>query len=298
MRIALVLATIALVACAAPVEEGVGSQEGELGAEPRAAGITEGSLEEEGVVVLVNDRLVDPEMLIARGVDRAAARGIGAFRTNTDGTPRWFDTLDDVDALPGTDASTFGKLVTIAKAGEWTEAPGFDPPDKMRFEIPDGLDHRPTSRDVRVNAGFDGKSPDEVLAIVKSRLRNTVHVSNRSFVDQTILETHHAFSIAINNLFAPGSPHATFVKELGADKLTMLGTMSAMSPTILVAETAGSTTFYTVQDGHYAPIPKPGYPVIMRARIRVSEPGVRVFYPSWKAKVLAGPTGVIIEGGG
>lgn len=118
-------------------------------------------------------------------------------------------------------------------------------------------------------------------------------------------DNHKAFTLAVGNLFAQGSPHATFAKSLGADKLTLLGTMSALNPTILVAEKAGETSYYARgASGRYEPIATPKYPVIMRAKIRLetgaaNDPGqgVRVFYPAWSAKVLAGPTTVITEGG-
>lgn len=78
----------------------------------------------------------------------------------------------------------------------------------------------------------------------------------------------------------------------------MTGTMSALNPTILVAEKAGTKTYYARgASGRYEAIPAPKYPVIMRARVQLEPQGVRVFYPAWSAKVLSGPTTVITEGG-
>lgn len=296
MRSALVLAfALAAAACSAD-GDAIGTQEGELGAEPIAAGIAEGSLDEEGVLVSVNDAKTTAATLETQaGLPAAVATAITTFRTST----RFFESVDEIDALAGTDADVFRKLVIHAKETGATEAPGFDALDKVRLRLPDGFHGRPTSADIVVEAGFDGLSAEDVRLRVRGRLRGTVHPSNDRFVDQTIAQTLHAFTIGVNNLFASGSPHATFARALDADRLTLVGTMSSVSPTFLVAEKGGTTTWYTRQSGEYVPTPAPKYPLVMRARVRLGDaPGVRVFYPSWKAKVLAAPTGEVIEGGG
>ena len=284
---------------AADGEDEVGEAEGEIGASPKAAGIKAGSLEEEGVLLLVNDRATTVDVLRTRTkLTKAVATAIVAWRTGADGEPRWFSSIDEIDAIRSTGATTFQRLVADARAGGYVEAEGFDPPTSARLSVPDNLGRPPTSNDVTVEAGFDGKSPDEVLATVRGRITNTVDASNERFVAQTITTTHKAFTIAVGNLFANDSPHATFAQGLGADSLTMLGTMSALNPTILVAEKAGTKSYYARgASGRYEAIPAPKYPVIMRARVKLDPQGVRVFYPAWSAKVLSGPTSVVTEGG-
>ena len=77
--------------------------------------------------------------------------------------------------------------------------------------------------------------------------------------------------------------------------------MSAVMPTILMAEKAGLATYYARGDGGggYQAIAKPKYPIIMRSRVRTgSNPagqGVRLFYPAWSAKVLEQPTSIVLE---
>ena len=304
------IATIALAGCAADAavagDDDVGEAEGEIGASPASAGIRAGSPEEEGVLLLANDRIVTTETLKTRTkLSASVARSITSFRTAADGKPRWFSTIDQIDALPSTSKSVFQRLVADAKTSGYTEAPGFDPPTLARISVPPNLGRQPTSNDVDVEAGFDGKAAAEAAILVRGRLTNTVDASNERFVGRTIADDHKAFTLAIGNLFAQGSPHAAFAKALGADKLTLLGTMSAVHPTILVAEKAGVTSYYARgASGGYEPLATPHYPVIMRARIRLEtgaadDPGqgVRVFYPAWSAKVLEGPTTVIIEGG-
>lgn len=289
------------VGCAAEAEgdEEIAEAEGELGSSPKSAGIKAGSLEEEGVLLLVNDRSVSAETLRARArLTASVARAIVALRTAEDGAPRWFSSIDEIDRIPNTGKITFQRLVADARASGYVEAPDFDPPTMGRLSIPDNLGRPPTSADVTVEAGLDGKAPEEALTIVRSRLTNVVHPENERFTTQTIKDTHKAFTIAIGNLFAQGSPHAAFARSLGADSLTMLGTMSALKPTILLAEKGGQKAYYARgAGGRYEAIEAPRYPVIMRARIRLEPQGVRLFYPAWSAKVLTGPTTVIIEGG-
>lgn len=292
-------AGIAEIGCATDAGDDAIAAESEIGESATAAGIKSGSLEEEGVLLLVNDRDVTLDILKTRTkVSSAVASGIIAFRTTSEGNPRWFSTIDEVDAIPQTGTVTFQRLVEDAKTSGYTEASGFDAPTLARIAVPENLGRPPTANDVVVEAGFDGKPSADVTKLVRARLTNTVMASKESFVGQTIKDTHKAFTLAVGNLFAQGSPHATFAQSLKADKLTMLGTMSSLKPTILVAEKAGATTYYARgASGRYESIAVPTYPVIMRAKIRFAtaaadDPGqgVRVFYPAWSAKVLSGAT--------
>lgn len=304
--LALVVAT-AGAGCAAEAGSGdaVGQAEGEIGETPKSAGITEGSLQEEGVLLLVNDRAVTEDTLTSRtDLSAPVAKSITAFRTGADGKPRWFSSIDEIDALPETTTSVFERLVADATANGYVEPADLIEP-RVALAIPPNLGRLPTEKEVIVEGGFDGKTPQEAVAIVRSRLTNTVHSSNERFVTQTITDNHKAFTLALNNFFVFVSKHRIFASQLNADKLSVIGTMSALHPTYLIAEKAGVTTYYTRGErGVYEAVAKPTYPVIMRARIRIinsgapGQPpaGVRVFYPAWSAKVLAGPTSEIIEG--
>ncbi len=293
-------AGIAETGCAIDAgDDALGEAAGELGASPTAAGIRAGSLEEEGVLLLVNDRAVTLDILKVRTkVTASVANSIIAFRTTPEGAPQWFSTIDEIDALPATGTVTFQRLVADANASGYTEAPGFDPPTLARISVPDNLGRPPTASDVVVEAGFDGKPAAEAAALVRARLTNTVAEAHEDFVNQTIKDNHKAFTLAVGNLFARNSPHATFAQSLAADSLTVLGTMSAVKPTILVAEKSGTKTYYARgASGGYEPIFVPSYPVIMRAKIRlataaVDDPGdgVRIFYPAWSAKAVGGPS--------
>lgn len=291
---------IAETGCATETaDDAIAGDENELGASATAAGIKTGSLEEEGVLLLVNDRAVTVDVLKARTkLTSAVATSIVAFRTTPEGAPRWFSTIDEIDALPSTGTVAFQRLVLDAKESGYTEAPGFDAATLARIAIPENLGRPPTASDVVVEAGFDGKPAAEAALLVRSRLTNTVAPTYDRLVAETIEGTHKAFTLAVGNLFAQGSPHAAFARSLDAETITMLGMMSAVKPTILLAEKGGQKTYYARgASGRYEAIDAPSYAVIMRAKIRLATtaandpgPGVRVFYPAWSAKVLSGAT--------
>jgi len=259
-------------------------------------------LDAEGILLLANDRAVTADTLTTRaGISATTAKAIVDFRTNADGTPRWFKTFAELKALPGIGTNMLDRLVADARANGYSEADGYEPPTAAKLSVPDGLGHAPTYTDVTVEAGFDGKSPDEVLALVRGRLTNTVDTSNERFVNETIRGNHKSFTIALGNLFAVSSPLVAFVTGLQADRITLLGTMSVVTPTIILAEKAGVSTYYARGEGggSYQQIAKPSYPIIMRSRVRRgSDPagqGVRLFYPAWSAKVLEKPTAIALE---
>ena len=179
---------------------------------------------------------------------------------------------------------------------------GFVPPTFV-LDIPDsanlpGIPSLPPSiASVTVKQGLDGRTPDETIELVKSKIGNPIAAQNSSFVSTTIKTTQKFFTIAVNNIFVTGSPPSKFVNGLGDAKITVLGTMSSVHPTVLRVETAGAPPQHFVwEQGTYAPFPNMRYPVIMECKIRLAPQGVMLHYPSWSAPVLSGPTGTITEG--
>ena len=81
----------------------------------------------------------------------------------------------------------------------------------------------------------------------------------------------------------------------------MLGTMSALNPTVLMTEKDGVKSYWLRNGRSYEPMDWAyyHYPVIMRAHIRLETapegPGIRVFYPACPLKVLEAPTAIITE---
>lgn len=262
-------------------------------------GITDESIDAEGARILANDRNVTWQTLATSAtLPRQAAEAIVAHRSDASGAPRWFTSLTEVLALPEVGESDVRALVLYGVANGYAEKRGFEVPNMARLSM-ERAQPRPSERDITVEAGFDGKAPDEVVDLVRARLTNVVHQQNESFVRKTIRDNHKAFTIAAwNMLGARGSPPADFANNLQADKLTMMGTMSSMMPVYVVAERGGQTSYYARGErGTYQELPSaPKYPVIMRARLRLAPAGIRVFYPEWSAPVLARETTTITEG--
>jgi len=104
---------IALVACA--------SVEGDEATEADESNLTEGSAEARGVLALVNDRSVTADELVREArTPAAASRAIVEHRDGADGRAGTadddpFDTLRELDAVPGVGAATIGKLLDYAR---------------------------------------------------------------------------------------------------------------------------------------------------------------------------------------
>src|SRR5687767_214452 len=59
----------------------------------------------------------------------------------------------------------------------------------------------PTSSDVRIRLGFDGRNPAQALEQVLENAASPIHPHNQSFVTRTVQANHKAFTIAVNNAF-------------------------------------------------------------------------------------------------
>lgn len=287
----LALATLAgTPACTADTDEEVEDSDAAATASAGAAGIKPGSLEEEGLLLLVNDRTVTADTLRRRAhLTSSVARAIVAYRTSPQGAPRWFASAAEVDALANTGKVTFTNLLADARANGYVEKSGFDFP-APRLTVPENLGRPPTSNDVTVEAGHDGISPDEAYVVSRGRATHVVAAENERFLKQTFVETHKAFTIALNNLFVASSPTRAFFAGLGADAITVVGNLSAVDPVSVLVEKGGQTTMYRKgASSTYVPSTGPRYAVVMRARVQLEPVGVRVFYPAWSAPQLASP---------
>jgi hypothetical protein len=166
--------------------------------------------------------------------------------------------------------------------------------------IPDNLGRAPRTSDVQIKKGFDGKSPDEVVSLVRSKLKGGIHPQNRTFVEKQIRENHRTFTIAVSNMFVAGSPPNRFVGQLAArNAVTVQMTMSSVNPVIITALAPGQTTprhYARSTNGDWQQIPAHKYPVVAEAKIRLRpEPGLTMDYPRWAAPALKGVITTITE---
>lgn len=267
----------------------------------QAANIAKGSPEERAILNLVNDVSLEPAVYTTRvKLSKTVANSIVSTRNGPSAGPeddKFFRSIEEVDKLPSTGSAAFTALKNYALANSYDLAK----PNLALLQIPDNIP-RPTSNDVQIYRGYDGRKPDEALAIVRSKLGNAIDASNERFFRDTVLASHKSFTIGLGNFFAAGSPTQTFLGNFPfGTKFTLLGTMSALRPTILKAEGSFGTIYYQKASAGgtfaYEPLEAsvknadgtPRYPIIMTSKIRREPAGVYVEYPQWKASVLTSP---------
>ncbi len=168
---------------------------------------------------------------------------------------------------------------------------------KALIELPPNLGRPPKATDLIIRKGFDGLTPDAAVAKMRKALTGKVAPQNEALVLSTAKDRYRDFNVAMNNVFAPNSPNNQFVKSLAPAQVSMLGTMSSMTPVVYKAVSSDGTTKYYSRDwsGNFAEQPKAPTNVVMEAKVRVEPPGLVMSYPKWKNAALAGQLVTITE---
>jgi len=260
------------------------------------AGIVAGSPAEAAILLVANDRaLTGPRLTGEVKVTATAKNALLAFRAGATADPAddgYVTTLAELDKLKGTTKTFYTRVLTYAKAHEYVDEGPLVAPDRALLEVPDNLGRPPTSADVRVVKGFDGRTADEAYAIVRGRAAQFIHPQNERLLRQTFDGSHKAFTIALGNFFAEGSPPMRFLKGLGAVKANVLGLLRQLTPVALEVTFAdGRVAYYMNNTGSYEQVEKPTQQVIMRSPVSLAPAGVRVFYPLFRQSNLSAPTG-------
>ena len=301
------LTVLALGACSA--ETGETGEEEELGESEDlitgkdTAGIVAGSPEEESILIIANDRaLTDARFKNEIKATATVRKSLFAFRNGPTADPAddgYVSTLAELDKLAGTTKLFYSRVTTFARANGYMDTGPYVAPDKGLFEIPDDLGRPPTSNDVRVVRGLDGRTPDEAFAIVRSRSFGYVHPQNERLLRDTFNISFKAFNIAVANFFANGSPPQRFFKSVMPAQVRVLGLLRQLTPVALeVTSPDGRVRYFMNTTGTYQEVAKPTQRVIMRAAVSLDDNGVRVFYPGWSQSNLKAPTSSVVEGGG
>lgn len=155
---------------------------------------------------------------------------------------------------------------------------------------------QPTSNDVRILKGFDQRSPEASVALVKQQLGNPLAPQNVRFLDENILSTHKAFTISVNNCFIPNSPHDQLLANLGANEAVVLGSLTQTAPAVLQVSVPGEADprYYVKTPNGFDLTTKPAF-VVYEGYVRRAPPGVEMRTVPWKSPALAGPTGTVTE---
>lgn len=304
---ALVVASVLLVAgCSAAEDSGEVDELGEsedLVTGKDTTGIVAGSPEEAAILLVANDRALTATRLTGEvKITATAKNALVSFRAGPTADPSddgYVLTLADLDKLKGTTKTFYSRVLTFAKARDYVDSGAVVAPDRALFEVPDNLGRPPTSADVRVVKGFDGRTPDEAYAIVRSRAAQFIHPQNERLLRETFDISHKAFNVALGNFFAEGSPPMRFLKGLGPVKANLLGLLRQLTPVALeITLPDGRVEYYMNTTGTYQKVTKPTQQVIMRSAVSLDPPGVRVFYPQYRQSNLTAPTSTVVEGGG
>lgn len=163
---------------------------------------------------------------------------------------------------------------------------------KAQVTLPPNLGRPPKASDLVIKRGFDGKTPDQAVDTIRRRLTSPVLPTREEFLLATARERHRDFTVALNNVFTPGSPNEVFLKSLGNVQITVLGQMSLVTPIVYKAvnPASGETKHYTRDwTGNFAPLTEPLLSVVMEARVRIDPPGLIMKYPSWSNRGLSHP---------
>lgn len=171
-------------------------------------------------------------------------------------------------------------------------------PPSFRLEYPDGLRRPPTVDDLTVLWGLDNRTPDEVVALVRTNLSGPLHPENRGFIDRSVRIAHRAFTVAVNNAFTPNTPFQTFKGQFPADaRFELLGTLAMLHPTLVRVKVPGEAEpqIYELTPAGYQRLSKVPYPVIMETPLSFHPALVAPSYPSWSMAALSQPLTVVTE---
>ncbi len=285
-----VLGLLAFAGCAAQSSVDVATSSALTG-DAALAGIAAGSREEAGALAYANDRRIRKSDLVAGGASAEFADALLTAR----GASHWFGASSELESLGGANSGALGVLLREATAAGYVQNDTWNTDFALvRMVVRPGASH-PTSADITIETGFDGRTPDQVVEEVSHRLTNELDSTNQHFVRDSIAESQRMVTIAMSNVLATGSPSRAFADARGLSEITVVGTMSSIKPTFLAIKTPGAPTQYFERTGSSYTATTMGYPVIMRGRVRLVPGATNIFYPAWSATVLAAPTSVIDE---
>lgn len=188
-----------------------------------------------------------------------------------------------------------GRITGVPGTTPTVPTPGpmivFQPP-KAVITLPPNLGRPPKATDLIIKRCFDGKTPTAAVNLIKKQLTGRVHANNKALVEQTARDRVRDFNVALNNVFAPNSPNNAFLTGLNAKAITVLGTMSSLTPVVYqVQQGKFDPPKYYSRDwsGNFVEMQKPPTQVVMAAQIRLNPPGLAMTYPEWTNKALASP---------
>jgi hypothetical protein len=165
--------------------------------------------------------------------------------------------------------------------------------------LPKGLRRPPTANDLVIKRTFDGLTPEAAQKNIATALTSPVAPQNKALVDGTITQRVRDMQTALNNVFTPGTPHHQFLASQQPATLHVIGSMSASSPVVYQVTKDGQPPKYYTRawgQGGFTEMAKPPIQQVMKAEITLEPRGIKMQYPAWENKALAGPLSTVTEG--
>lgn len=171
------------------------------------------------------------------------------------------------------------------------------PAPTPNITLPPRLNRPPTTNDLIIKRTFDGLTPAAAEKKISVALKGRVAAENRTLVDSTIKQRVRDMQVALNNVFTPGTPNRQFLESQMPAKLHVIGSMSGSNPVVYQVTKEGQPPKFFTKGwgGGFTELTKPPIQQVMNAEITLEPRGIRMGYPAWENKALAGKLTTITE---
>lgn len=172
------------------------------------------------------------------------------------------------------------------------------PPPTPDISLPKKLGRPPTAADLIINRTFDGLTPQAAAGRITAAFRGAIAPQNQRLVDTTVSARVRDMQVALNNVFTPGTPNRKFLEQQLPAAITVIGSLSSSNPIVYEVSRPGQAPKYFTKGwaGGFAELPRPPAQVVMRGQLSLEPRGLRMEYPQWQNKALAGAITTITEG--
>lgn len=171
------------------------------------------------------------------------------------------------------------------------------PAPRPNITLPERLNRPPTANDLIIKKTFDGLTPAQAEAKVRRAFKGTVAPQNENLVASTVKQRVRDVQVALNNVFTPGTPNRRFLESLQPAQIHVLGSLSSSNPVVYQVTKEGQPPKYYSKgwSGGFTELTKPPVQVVMKGEISLEPRGLRMQYPAWENRALAGPITTITE---
>ncbi len=170
-------------------------------------------------------------------------------------------------------------------------------PLKAHITLPPKLGRPPTTADLIIKRTFDGLTPAAAAKEITRRHNGPIAAQNKTLVATTVDARVRDMQVALNNVFTKGTPNRQFLDSHQPAAITVIGSLAASSAIVYqVTKPNQEPRYFTRAWGNGGFVETtPPKQVVMEARLSLDPPALRMAYPEWKNKALAGQITTITE---